>query len=280
MKIVYVGEGPHACPLFPFEARAAQSCLRDVATLEFLPERSLSLPFALMKVCREAADGERVIFHFPSVDFADMAASLERTDSPAIVRTALTADPPMADKKGVERAAKKAAKASALLFLDSAKREALGWSCAHEATLEAPALAPGKVEVTSETPRLWVYQGEIVRDSGLEEAVRAVRDNPDLSLKVFGTGKGRWAMPAVKLSRLPGVPQRVSWEGGEHAAQVLRLPPCGELLVPPGREDEWRVAKATYSAQRIANSKQLTQGRPHPSEDEFFRQLLDFYQSL
>lgn len=76
--------------------------------------------------------------------------------------------------------------------------------------------------------------------------VKVVANTPGTRLIVNGTGKGRWAMPAVKLARALGLGERVAWNGNDNDSTVMKAGPDTIILVPEPERPYQQVVMASY----------------------------------
>lgn len=284
MIIVFTPDAPFDCPVFDFESQARQSALAENATIAFLDGSPLKWPWQLRGLVRKAAPGEKVVVHSTSAQGV-MAAAECRTLCPAADIDIVFSPPYSDDAKDVERLRRYAAKADMTLFTDPdmAAACASAWPIAETPLiLPAPVVAP-TVEVEN-SPTL-LFQGAITPGSRLTEAIEFLRDNPEATLRVHGTGKGRWAMPAVKLSRRLGTEPRVVWAGNDFDNVIIGVVASTTLLVPEPRSGWQSVVAVSYAAQgavvKPTPSAEASGNRVEgvPLET-FFDTLLRYYRSL
>lgn len=71
---------------------------------------------------------------------------------------------------------------------------------------------PG-VEPIQVSGDMLIWIGYITKDCGLRSLLEALNDIPNVKLKVVGVGEARIVSPLLKLSKTPGLKDRIEWVG-------------------------------------------------------------------
>lgn len=296
MKLIYADQLPFDCPAFDFEAQASHSVLAAETDIAFAGDSSLTLPWRLRKMMK-LAGSEKVVVHAGSARALMAAAEARRIEQGCDCHLVYSLETTV-DHRELEHAQRYAAEADVVLSLSDRQLQLCSslWTDAADLSrlklLTPPAVAPSWGDVPT-APTL-LYQGEITPGSQLVEAVKALGERPDLRLLVIGTGKGRWAMPAVKLARGMGLTDRALWDGMEHATAIRRANALVAVLSPERWRPAQQLVNASYAAQgaRIittcstaadilsALDAALDAAPDAPTIPAFFDSLLRLYRSL
>lgn len=296
MKLIYADRLPFDSPAFDFEAEARRSVLHRETDLAFAGDSSLTLPWRLRKMMK-AAGTEKVVVHAGSARALMAAAEARRIERGCECHLVYSLEPTV-DHRELEHAQRFASEADTVLSASDRQYDLCR-------TLWADNQAAGKLRrlMPPAVPPSWgdapagpllLYQGDITPGSQLVEAVKALAEREELRLLVIGTGKGRWAMPAVKLARGLQLGDRAVWDGREHASAIRRANGYVAVLSP----ERWRPAQQLVNASYAAQGARIVSGctsvadilealdaaveptQPALSVSQFFEDLLTLYRSL
>lgn len=250
MKLIYADRLPFDSPAFDFEAEASRSVLDGETDLTFAGDSSLTLPWRLRRMMKSAS--EKVVVHAGSARALMAAAEARRIERGCECHLVYSLEPTV-DHRELEHAQRFVAEADTVLSQSDRQYELCRQLWSHpEASAKLKLLLPPAIPPTwGDEPdgAMLLYQGEITPGSQLVEAVKALQQRPQLRLLVVGTGKGRWAMPAVKLARGLGLADRAVWDGLDHASAIRRANARVAVLSPERWRPAQQLVNASYAAQ-------------------------------
>lgn len=249
MKIIFAGNPPYNSPLFDFKSHFASEAQREGIECIYLTDGAIKLPMTLWRMAREwDPDDEVVVIATTAQGVAGVrsAASISPFSRYKIIFIPPTTA--IHDLRGLVNLGRYAGLSAVTLSPSAEFLERMHCATGSRCELLMPPALRADDSMRAGNPGnlTLLYQGEITRDSSLEEAVKAVAANPGMRLVVNGTGKGRWAMPAVKLARALGLGDRVVWNGNDLDSIVMAGDPDTILLVPEPERVDQQVVMASY----------------------------------
>ena len=249
MEVVFIGDGPYESGVFPFSGVAGKSALGCAAAIGYATVNSFTLPWQLHRLLGRGEDGEKVVIHTssPRGVMAAMEMSHIRDTRPYTVFMPRVSA--ITDTRELSNLGKYASRCDLLLFQGSAERDVAlkAWPGVEVRTEVLP---PPVVEPQADAGEADIlYHAPITEDCGLDSVIGALAAMPSRRLAVNGTGKGRWAMPMVKLSRRLGTEPRIAWMGDEHAGRILKVRPLTVVALTNAADDDAAVKIASYMAQ-------------------------------
>lgn len=248
MKIIFAGNPPYNCPLFDFQACFTPAAMSEGIECFYLSDSPIKLPMTLWRMAGKWAEDEKVVIVATTprgVAGASSARSIMGGRKLEIIFMPDTSA--MADPREWINLGRYTELSTLTLYASTSLRESMHpITKTKYALLPPPAIATGQSSAQSPSTTTLLYQGEITRNAPLEEAVKVVADTPGTRLVVNGTGKGRWAMPAVKLARALDLGERVAWNGNDNDSTVMEASPATILLVPEPERTDQQVVIASY----------------------------------
>lgn len=270
MKLIFAGGLPYDCPVFDFD-RVARPLLEQGGAQVLFMADSWQLPWRLRAAVHACAPDERLTIHACSSKAVMAAAEVLALERRGSARLIYSPDPTLSGEL-LRRDLRHARRADVVLTLgddqagelraiigrrsktccsnDAGQRPAAPTCCSslriHTLTPPLPDISGAMEELPG---KLLLYQDAITPGAGLERAVRMVEREPSTYLRVIGRGKGRYAMPALKLARGMALGERALWLGDELLGKVLRLPAGSVYLAPEPRRPMQQVLAAAYARQ-------------------------------